>query len=184
MHLLPPGMTKEWDREIPKGEAPIACMGAGVSNFDQQLGTRVSSLVEVDHQAIVRNDVTLCSWFAGWAMMKQERFRRFHVITGRDDDSGQLKQLKSSMKKYNHLEIMAFEKFAKKHCVWDWTKIKKEDDKRRAEAKKRDERAVERAKSAAARPSSVGENDGDVEMREVGEEDQESLFLPMDMSST
>lgn len=105
MRLLPSLMTKEWDREMPKDEAPIACMGNGMRNFDESLGTGVSSLAEMDNQAIIRNDNTLCSWFAGWAMTKQEKFRRFHIITGRDEEREQHKQLKERMRKYNHVGL-------------------------------------------------------------------------------
>lgn len=181
MRLLPPNMTKEWDPDVPKDEAPIACMGAGVSNFDYQLGTNVSALVEVDNQAIVKNDITLCGWFAGWAMMKQEKFRRFQIVTGRDGED-QLKQLKDGVKKWNHVVVMGFEKFATSNNVWDWSKLKRVDEERRAEVRKRDdERAAERAKGLGSRRSSVGSKAGDVEMKEVGGL-EESLFLPMDTS--
>ncbi|KAL9011543.1 MAG: hypothetical protein Q9173_003617 [Seirophora scorigena] len=169
MRLLPPNMTKEWDRGAPKEEAPIASMGAGVSNFDYQLGTNASALVEVNNQAIVENDVTLSGWFAGWAMMKQEKFRRFQIVTGRDGDE-QLKQLKEGVKKWNHVAVMGFEKFAAANNVWEWPKLKRVDDERRAEARKRDEeRAAEKAKGPGSRRSSIGSKGGDVEMKDVGE---------------
>ncbi|KAL8958582.1 MAG: hypothetical protein Q9193_004390 [Seirophora villosa] len=182
MRLLPPNMTKEWDRGAPKEEAPIASMGAGVSNFDYHLGTNVSALVEVNNQAIVENDVTLSGWFAGWAMMKQEKFRRFQIVTGRDGDE-QLKQLKEGVKKWNHVAVMGFEKFAAANNVWEWPKLKRVDDEGRAEARKRDEeRAAEKAKgpgsrrsSIGSRRSSIGSKGGDVEMKDVGEVED---FLP------
>ncbi|KAL8651686.1 MAG: hypothetical protein Q9210_003111 [Variospora velana] len=183
MRLLPPNMTKEWDPDVPKDEAPIACMGAGVSNFDYQLGTNVSALVEVDNQAIVKNDITLCGWFAGWAMMKQEKFRRFQIVTGRDGED-QLKQLRDGVKKWNHVVVMGFEKFATSNNVWNWPKLKRVDEERRAEVRKRDEeRAAEAAKGLGSRRSSIGSKVGDVEMKDVGGL-EESLFLSMDTSSS
>lgn len=187
MHLLPLEMTKEWDREIPKDEASIACMGAGVKNFDRRLGTNVSSLIELDNQAIIRNDMTLCSWFAGWAMMKQEKFRRFHIVTGREGEGEQWKILKDSVRKWNHVGVMGFEKFAKAHDVWDWGRLKRKDEERRAEAKRKDEeRTAGEAKEPKSRRASVMSNNGDIEMREAGKvvEEEESLFLPMDTSPT
>ena len=106
-HLLPIELTKEWDRDVPKDEAPIACMGTGVSNFDESLGTGVLSLAEIDNQVITQNDNTLCSWFAGWAMTKQEKFRRLHVVTGRDGEGEHFKQLKEKTKQYNHVSIIS-----------------------------------------------------------------------------
>ncbi|KAL8758979.1 MAG: hypothetical protein Q9184_003759 [Pyrenodesmia sp. 2 TL-2023] len=181
-HLLPPNMTKEWDRGVPKDEAPIACMGSGVSNFDQQLGAKVSSLIEVDDQVIMNNDLTLFSWFAGWAMMKQEKYRRFHIVTGRKEDGDKWKALKEKAKKWNHVDVMGFEKFAKFHDVWDWERLKRKDGERRKEAQKEDEIAAKEAEKVENRRAGQSENDGDVEMGEVME--AESLFLPMDITST
>lgn len=181
-HLLPPNMTKEWDRGVPKDEAPIACMGSGVSNFDQQLGAKVSSLIEVDDQVIMSNDLTLFSWFAGWAMMKQEKYRRFHIVTGRKEDGDKWKVLKERAKKWNHVDVMGFEKFAKFHDVWDWERLKGKDGERRTEAKKEDEIAAKEAEKLEKRSAGRSENDGDVDMGEVVE--AESLFLPMDISPT
>ncbi|KAI4138751.1 MAG: hypothetical protein L6R39_006634 [Caloplaca ligustica] len=125
MHIFPRDMAEEWDSDIPKDEAHVACMTPGDKEFDQQLGTRVSSLVELDDQAITRNDVKLCSWFAGWAMTKQEKFRRFFIVTGREEEGKQHRQLKDALRRYNHVSVKSFEGFEKSMDVWDWAVIKK-----------------------------------------------------------
>lgn len=105
MRLLPSGMTKNVNHDIPKDNAHIACMVPGMSNFHEALGTNIKHLVEMDNGAITQNDHALCSWFAGWAMMKQEKFRRFHIVTGRDEESDEHRQLKERMKKYSHVSL-------------------------------------------------------------------------------
>ncbi|KAL8789641.1 MAG: hypothetical protein Q9213_001077 [Squamulea squamosa] len=177
MRLLPNELTKEWDRETPKDSAPVASMGNGVSNFDQTLGTST----DLDHQGIMKNDITLVNWFAGWAMMKQEKFRRFHVVTGRDEGSVEHKTLKDSAKKYNHLEIMTFEKFDQFHKMWNWSRIEREDEKRREEAAKADEELERKTAAKEQSPDLPDyEDDGMADAKPV---EEESLFLPLQISS-
>ncbi|KAL8806978.1 MAG: hypothetical protein Q9182_000959 [Xanthomendoza sp. 2 TL-2023] len=180
MRLLPGEMTKQWEREVPKDNAPIACMGEGVSKFDQSLGTSN----DLDHQAIMRNDTTLINWFAGWAMMKQEKYRRFHVITGRTEESDEHRKLKHAAKKHNHIAVMSFEKYSGTHTVWDWTKIEQEDRKGRGEARKTDEamRQKGREKEGEQSPDLPEYEDEEMLDQEVGGE--ESLFLPKDLSTS
>ncbi|KAL8808866.1 MAG: hypothetical protein Q9200_003948 [Gallowayella weberi] len=180
MRLLPGEVTKQWEREVPKDNAPIACMGEGVSKFDQSLGTSN----DLNHQAIMKNDVTLINWFAGWAMMKQEKYRRFHVITGRAEASDEHKRLKQAAKKYNHIAVMSFEKYADTHTVWDWTKIEEEDRKGRGRAREADEamRRKGREMEMEGGQSPDLPDYEDVEMVDLGVGGDESLFLPMDVS--
>ena len=176
MRLLPHELTKEWDRETPKDAAPIACMGNGVSDFDQTLGTSTN----LDHQVIIRNDVTLVNWFAGWAMMKQEKFRRFHAITGWEEESDLHTSLKDSARKFNHVRIMSFERFEHTQKDLNWSKIEREDEKRRKEAAKADE---ELRQEVAAKEQSADLPEYEVvEMPDAEPIQEESLFLPMEMS--
>ncbi|KAL8834653.1 MAG: hypothetical protein Q9170_003655 [Blastenia crenularia] len=176
MRLLPSKVTQEWDREIPRSQAPIACMSSGMSSFDERLGTGVSSLAEMDNRAVIQNDNTLSFWFAGWAMTKQERYRRFYIVTGRDDGKEQQVKLKERMKKYSHVEILSFEKFAKWQNVWDESRLKK------AEAAERDKAAFAQQLERKRRESAVAAANGDVEMKDGQQTEEESLVLPMDMS--
>ncbi|KAL8773907.1 MAG: hypothetical protein Q9209_001337 [Squamulea sp. 1 TL-2023] len=177
MRLLPNGLTKEWDCETPKDAAPVACMGNGFSNFDQTLGTST----DLDQQGIMKNDMTLGNWFAGWAMMKQEKFRRFHVVTGRDEGSVEHKTLKDLAKKYNHLEIMSFEKFDQSHKMWNWSRIEREDEKRREEVAKTDEE-LERKTAAKEQSPDLPDYEDD-EMPDAKPAEEDSLFLPMQNNS-
>lgn len=180
-HLLPPRMTKDWDREVPKDKAPITCMGNGVGNFNQHLGANISSLVEVDDQVIQSNDLVLCSWFAGWAMMKQEKYRRFHIVTGRREEGDKWKVLMERTRKWSHVDLMGFERFAKFHDVWDWERLKRTDGERRAQAKKEDEIAAKEVEELDGLSAGRREDHGDVEMGEVVEAEK-SLSVPMDIS--
>ncbi|KAL8702507.1 MAG: hypothetical protein Q9201_004322 [Fulgogasparrea decipioides] len=185
LRLLPNDMTSEWDHKLPKDTAPVACMGHGVSGFDQQLGTNISKLADLKDKALYRNDVTLTSWFAGWAMMKQEKFRRFHVVTGRDENSEQHKQVKKSTAKYNHVAVTSFEKLAQTHAVWNWEKLKKVDEEKRAEARKRDEGAAADDAQESEQQQPVTEPVGrEVERQDAPAVEDESLFLPMEIASS
>ncbi|KAL8729220.1 MAG: hypothetical protein Q9166_004841 [cf. Caloplaca sp. 2 TL-2023] len=173
MRLLPREKTKEVDREVPKEDAPIACMGEGVSNFDQSLGTST----ELDGQGIMKNDLTLMNWFAGWAMMKQEKYRRFHAVTGRVEESVEQKKLRESAKKHNHIGTMSFEKFAHTFKVWKWDRIQQENEKRREEAKKADEEFRGEATEKEQSPDLPDYEDEELQDAVPAEE---SLFLPME----
>ncbi|KAL8712778.1 MAG: hypothetical protein Q9220_002986 [cf. Caloplaca sp. 1 TL-2023] len=130
---------------------------------------RYEDRVEKD---IFQNDLILSMWFAGWAMLKQEKFRRFPIITGRSEDSEQQRKLKDELKKYNHIAVYSFEEFVKAHKVWDWPKLQEEDEKRIKRAK---EAEMERS-GPEADPADLQR--GDTEMKDA-EAAEESLFLPM-----
>ncbi|KAI4184520.1 MAG: hypothetical protein L6R41_004671 [Letrouitia leprolyta] len=155
-------------------------MGAGVSNFDEALGTTVRHLAEMKGEAIVQNDHTLSSWFARWALTKQEKFRRFHIVTGRDNESEEHRLLKERMKKYGHVEVVSFEKFAEYHKVWDSSKLKKKDNERRAEAEKSKKAAEDKASEWMRGGSTATAGSEDVEMNDAQLAEERSLFLPMD----
>ncbi|KAL9028535.1 MAG: hypothetical protein Q9196_003113 [Gyalolechia fulgens] len=182
MRLLPTEMMEDGDRGVPIDNAHIACMGTGMSNFHEALGTDVPHLAEMDNEAIKRNDSTLCSWFAGWAMMKQEKFRRFHTVTGRDEKGVQHGQLKERMKKYSHVEVVSFEKFAKNYDVWDLPKLKRKDAERRAEAGGTKKAATAKVSEWMRRESAATAGSKDVEMSDAGQAEEQGLFIPMDTS--
>ncbi|KAL9585048.1 MAG: hypothetical protein Q9212_001763 [Teloschistes hypoglaucus] len=212
MRLLPRDKVKEWDPNTPTETAPIACMGTMVSNFDQTVGTGVTNISQVDEHKLIRNDVTLISWFAGWAMTKQEKFRRFAVVTGWEEESQQQQHLKQTIqRKYHHLWITNAEKFTRAQEVWDWTKLHKKDEDRLLESRTKDaegankgEKSEEQGQQMAFRTTGRGDvdlEDGpgrserqqrvpsmsigeDVEMTDVQEPAEESLFLPMDIGSS
>ncbi|KAL8873508.1 MAG: hypothetical protein Q9174_001045 [Haloplaca sp. 1 TL-2023] len=204
MRLLPVEMTQEGDRERPKDFAPIACMSKYVSNFDHRLGTGNM----VDPGALARNDETLVHWFAGWAMTKQEKYRRFQVVSGTTDEKELYKTTVHLTKKYNHISIVTFEKFAKAkwNDVLSRSQLDALEEKRRNKIKMRDAQRLKQAgvsTKEGEKEDVIMQNDGaqdgvgdregdssyvdakmeDVEMRDVGPVGEESLFLPMDMSS-
>ncbi|KAL8952655.1 MAG: hypothetical protein Q9222_001461 [Ikaeria aurantiellina] len=175
LQLLPSGMAKQGYNRVPNDEAPVACMSEGMKNFDLSLGTNTSIPLEKTEEDIIRNDLTLSLWFAGWAMLKQEKFRRFHVITGRGEDTEQQRKLKDKLKKFNHVAIYSFEKFVQTHNVWDWPRLQKEDERRIKEAEEEEKERM------AYEDASADPSHGDTEMKDV-EAAGESLFLPMDTS--
>lgn len=184
MRLSSREVAKDGCRYISKDKEFITCMGAGKSNFDETLGTTVRHLAEMKGEAIVQNDNTLSSWFAGWAMTKQEKFRRFHIVTGRDDESEEHRRLKERMKKYSHVEVYSFEKFADYHKVWDSAKLKRKDNELRAEAGKTKKAAAAKVSDWRRRESAATAGSEDVEMHDAPPAEEQSLFLPMDESPT
>lgn len=202
MRLSSREVAKDGDRDTFKEKEYITCMGAGVSNFDEALGTTVRHLAEMKGEAIVQNDHTLSSWFARWALTKQEKFRRFHIVTGRDNESEEHRLLKERMKKYGHVsfsaasrtsmtriwysdvvqvEVVSFEKFAEYHKVWDSSKLKKKDNERRAEAEKSKKAAEDKASEWMRGGSTATAGSEDVEMNDAQLAEERSLFLPMDV---
>ena len=101
--LLPLSLCSQWDLNKPQEGAPIGCMGDSISGFEQTLGTEIVSLEGIDDETLIRNDTVLSQWFAGWAMTKQEKFRRFQIVTGREDTSKQYQALKDLMKAHSHV---------------------------------------------------------------------------------
>ncbi|KAL8850197.1 MAG: hypothetical protein Q9221_004883 [Calogaya cf. arnoldii] len=176
MRLLPTDLTKEWDCEAPTDTAPVVCMSGSARNFDQTLGTSQ----DLDDRQIMKNDVALVDWFVGWAMTKQEKCRRFYVVTGRKEESDQHKKLKESARKYNHVRVMSLEEFENSLKIWDWARIEREDEQRREEAAKADEELRRETTASEQSPDLPDYEDEDMPHSKMAEE--ESLFLPMDVS--
>ncbi|KAL8844132.1 MAG: hypothetical protein Q9176_001538 [Flavoplaca citrina] len=176
MRLLPNHPSQRWHCETPKDGAPVVCMGHGEGSFDLTLGTSEN----LNDQDIMENDVSLVNWFAGWAMTKHEKFRKFLVVTGREEVSEQHKSLKESARKYSHISIMSLEKFEHSFKMWDWVRIEREDEARRAEAAKADEKIRQENTSKALSPDLPDYEDEDLLHSRTAKE--ESLFLPMDVS--
>ena len=203
MRLLPVDMTEEGDRETPKDFAPITCMSKHVGNFDHRLGTSKM----VDPAALERNDETLVHWFAGWAMTKQEKYRRFQVVSGTTDEKELYKKTVALTQKYNHISIVTFERFAKAkwNDVLSRSQLDRLEEERRNKVKIRDAKKLKQpcVPKEGAREDIVMQHDGaqdivddqqglpsyvdtkmkDVEMQDAGPADEESPFLPMNMSS-
>ena len=178
MRLLPKNLTYEWDREAPKDAAPLVCMNDSGSNFDRTLGTSN----DLNDQETMKNDIALVNWFAGWAMTKQEKFRRFQVVTGRAEESDQHKKLKESARKYNHVGILSLEKFENSLKMWDWAKIDRDDAQKREEAAKADEELRQETTTKEQSPDLPDYEDEDMPIAQSAGE--ESLFLPMDLSAS
>ena len=107
-YLLPDEVMEDAEWEVPKDEAPVLCMSSRVSNFDQEVGKRSTTNKPMKEAAIARNDATQVYWFAGWAMTQLEQFRRFHVISGAQNEDGNEGEWKSWARKWNHVSAISF----------------------------------------------------------------------------
>ncbi|KAL8994952.1 MAG: hypothetical protein Q9169_005217 [Polycauliona sp. 2 TL-2023] len=159
--------------DLTTDAAPIVCMGDGGRDFDETIGTST----DLNDREIMKNDSSLVNWFAGWSMTKQENFRRFHVVTGREEESEQHKKLKDAARKYNHVSIMSLEKFENSLKMWDWARIEREEEKRRAEAAEAEERLARQKTQSPDLP----DYQDDESMLPPSRTEEESLFLPMDL---
>ncbi|KAL9608458.1 MAG: hypothetical protein Q9167_006709 [Letrouitia subvulpina] len=186
MRLVPREDREDWDVEVPKEYAPVVCMFEGVRKFDRNLGTGVLKPANVDKKAVLKNDITLCEWFATWAISKRESFRRFDIITGSTENSEGHKSLKDSMKRNNLVELFTFEKFCEVQGVPNWGRINQEDEKQRAVIKeqKRKQSVEGEKKVRRERKERKPGLDGceDVEMSDSRTNGEEDLFVPMETS--
>ena len=86
-YMLDPDDLYDWEEDEPRQEAPIYCMKK-IKSFNTKVGRRVDYNKNLDLSAIQKNDNVLADFFAGWANVHLEQYRRFHIISGFSDDGG------------------------------------------------------------------------------------------------
>ena len=100
--MLDPDDLYDWDEDEPKEEAPIYCMKK-IKSFNTKVGRRVNYNKDPDLGAIQRNDDVLADFFAGWANVHMEHYRRFHIISGFGEQAGRA-QRETWMEKWSYCE--------------------------------------------------------------------------------
>lgn len=137
------------DEEQPTEDAPMCFMGE-VSAFDESVGKGVATNVEVDKEAIARNDQVLLEWFAGYAMTKVDQFRRFDIVTGLLPSDERHQEVRDRYQaKWSHVEVVSVEDLYRKHKVPEWEVLDREEEKRVGAMRKRwaeEDAAAEKAK--------------------------------------
>ena len=106
------------EEDKPREEAPIYFMPK-IKSFNTKVGRRIDYYRSLDHAAIARNDEVLIEFFAGWASCNIELYRRFHVVTGFEDNSpfGGKTQRDKWVEKYSFLEVFVPAAFHHRHDV-------------------------------------------------------------------
>jgi hypothetical protein len=126
-------MCYNFDYEIPTDDAPIVT-SASLRTLQDRKEWKGNSLehTEVDHDNIRQNDDLLVQWFAEWAMVNLESFRKFHAVLGypKGHDVGD-KALKAYEKGWGHIEVLTAEECFKRHSVTSQEELDKLEAERR-----------------------------------------------------
>ena len=113
--ILDPEDLYDWEENEPKEEAPIYCMGK-IKSFDTKVGRRVDYNKDLDQAAIARNDEVLADFFAGWANVHMQDYRRFLMVSGFGDEDGKA-QRDRWMEKWTYCEAFTPTHFYRRHGV-------------------------------------------------------------------
>ena len=99
--LLPLELMDEYDDfETPLDEAPIVSQSE-LTGFDLGVGLGVKAH---DAERVTLNDDKLVAWFAGWARMKSEQIRRYHVVYEAVDGGEDVR--KQWNRKWTHVSLL------------------------------------------------------------------------------
>ncbi|KAL8790857.1 MAG: hypothetical protein Q9195_006182 [Heterodermia aff. obscurata] len=127
-YMLDPEDLYDWEEDEPKEEAPIYCMKK-IKSFNTKVGRRVDYNKDLDHTAIARNDEVLADFFAGWANVHMQYYRRFLIISGFDGDDGKAQRDRWA-EKWTYCEAFTPAHFCRRHSVPSQEELDKEAVKR------------------------------------------------------
>ena len=127
-YMLDPEDLYDWEENEPKKEAPIYCMRK-IKSFNTKVGRRVNYNRDLDHAAIAKNDEVLADFFAGWANVHMQHYRRFVIVSGFGDEDGKA-QRDQWMEKWTYCEAFAPTHFHRRHGVPSQEDLDKEAVKR------------------------------------------------------
>ena len=126
-------MCYDFDYEIPTDDAPIVT-SASLRSLQERKEWKGDTLAttEIDHQNIRQNDDLLIQWFAEWAMVNLESFRKFNAVLGypKGDEFGD-KAIKAYEKGWGHIEVLTAEECFKRHGVTSQEELDKMEAGRR-----------------------------------------------------
>lgn len=114
-YMLDPEDLYDWEENEPKEEAPMYCMRK-IKSFNTKVGRRIDHNKDLDHAAIARNDEVLADFFAGWANVHMQHYRRFLIISGFGDEDGKA-QRDRWMEKWTYCEAFTPNHFCRRHGV-------------------------------------------------------------------
>ena len=126
-------MSYDYDYEIPTDDAPIVT-SASLRALQERKEWKGDSLesTKIDHDNIRQNDDLLMQWFAEWAVVNLESFRKFHAVLGypKGDEFGD-KALKAYERGWGHIEVITAEECFKRHSVTSQQELDKMEAERR-----------------------------------------------------
>ena len=117
-YLVPNGMMcYEWDSETPNEDAPLVAPAALREMRRRNAWKTESSGIEIDHDNIRLNDDVLVQWFAEWATVACENFRRFHVVLGYEPGDVFEDINRRYRKTWGHIDVLTAEKCCKRENI-------------------------------------------------------------------
>ena len=129
-------MCHEWDYEIPTDEAPVVSSSSLRILQGRQEWKGEGADREADDDNIRQNDDLLVQWFAEWAIVNLQNFRKYHVILGYTKDHPFTKTAISAYEKaWGHIEVMTSEDAFTRHKVTAQRKLNEVEAERRRKLK-------------------------------------------------
>ena len=146
-------MCQTWDHEIPLDEAPIVSSSSLRVLQSRREWAGEGAATEPNDAHIRQNDDLLIQWFAEWAVVNLQSFRKFHAILGYGKDHPFTDTaVRAYEKAWGHIEVMTFDEAFTRHKVTVQLRLDDlEADRRR---KQKEQRAPSTATSKAAASSS------------------------------
>lgn len=125
-------MCHEWDYEIPTDEAPIVSSSSLRVLQARKEWKGEGANTEPDDDNIRQNDDLLVQWFAEWAIVNLQNFRKYNVILGYAKNHPFTKTAISAYEKaWGHIEVMTSEDAFTRHKVTAQSKLNDMEAERR-----------------------------------------------------
>lgn len=120
--------SKTW---IPKPTAPLHSLipDPSPSTFNSSIGTNPSSSKSsLDLSTLTSNDDFLAEYFAGYALVNAESYRRFHIIAAGDHEPAR-QQRQNWRNKWQHVEVHRSSEYVRTQKIPDVGTLAREADK-------------------------------------------------------
>ena len=145
-------LVYDCDPEVPLKEAPLV-LPARLRELQDRKEWKQDAFGSMtpDHNNIRQNDDKLIQWFAEWAAVHLDSYRRFHAVLGYtpEDEFGK-KAVKQYEDYWGHIEVIDPEDCFKRHNVTPQVKLDEIESKRRREQRENGLRIKAEAKRARA----------------------------------
>ncbi|KAK4691931.1 hypothetical protein P7C71_g5175, partial [Lecanoromycetidae sp. Uapishka_2] len=125
--------VEDFDTELPTREAPLVTSSSlKALQARKEWKGDTPETIEIDHHNIAQNDDLLIQWFAEWAIVHLDSFRKFHAVLGcpAGDETGK-KSIKNYENRWGHIEVFTAEDCFSRHKVTPQDKLDEMEAERR-----------------------------------------------------